>query len=159
MGSDPGSFQSYLSADVATFVYDGCGRVTRAEGAVPIGPDHGAGHEPAHLQPIRTEPPRPAQAARPWRTHTFEFRLSGAETREQALPLEDGAACVGVAATAVHAYLTRAGDGATAASPIGGVEVRAELRDAQVVCTAGLSDFAVGDLVVVRVDVGIFRIW
>jgi hypothetical protein len=81
---------------------------------------------------------------------------SGAETHVQAVPLDGGGARV--AATAVDAYLTGATGDSAPASAIGGVDVRAELRDGQVVCTAGLSGFGAGDLVVLRVDVAIFRV-
>ncbi len=108
--------------------------------------------------PIHAEPPSARTPAEPRLTHTFEFRLTGAETQEQCVPLaaalEPAACCL--ATTAVRAYLTRTADPAAASSLIGGVEVAAELHAGSIVCRAGLSDFGPGDLVVVQVDVALF---
>jgi hypothetical protein len=40
---------------------------------------------------------------------------------------------------------------------IGGLEVHAELRDGNLVCAAALSDFGPGDLVVVQVEVAVYK--
>jgi hypothetical protein len=59
----------------------------------------------------------------------------------------------------VWAYVTRNSEPAEATSAIGGVEVHAELRGTDMLCTAQLSDFGPGDLVVVQVEMGVFRCW
>jgi hypothetical protein len=87
--------------------------------------------------------------------HSFEFRLSGSERQEQSWPRVVAAAPI-VAIRRVRAYLTRQGEPAEAMSAIGGVEVHAELRGTDILCTAQLSDFGPGDLVVVQVEVGVF---
>jgi hypothetical protein len=96
------------------------------------------------------------QAGRAVSEHTFEFRLSGSERQEQSWPRGVAAAPI-VAIQRVRAYLTRHGEPAEATSAIGGVEVHAELRGANMVCTAQLSDFGPGDLVVVQVEVAVFE--
>jgi hypothetical protein len=90
-------------------------------------------------------------------THAFEFRLAGSETQERRLALVNLRLDeLVVAITAVRAYVTRHGEGVSGTSPIGGVEVRATLDQRGIVCTASVSDFAGGDLVVVQVDVAVF---
>jgi hypothetical protein len=46
---------------------------------------------------------------------------------------------------------------AAAASAIGGIEVQTALQPGRLLCTAQVSDFAPGDLVVVRVDSALYR--
>ena len=89
--------------------------------------------------------------------HTFEFRLSGSETEEQAAPISSLAwpSDFIVAIERVRTYVTRQGE-AAAASAIGGVEVHAELRPGGIFATAQLSDFGTGDLIVVQVEVGLY---
>jgi hypothetical protein len=60
-----------------------------------------------------------------------------------------------VAMERARAYVTRQGE-AAAPSAIGGVEVHAELGPSGIVCTAQVSDFGAGDLVVVQVEVGLY---
>jgi hypothetical protein len=105
-------------------------------------------------------PPAAAAGPRaPLLRHTFEFRLSGSETHEESLPLAEGSlsrpADAILAIQSVRTYLTREGELAPT-SAIGGVEVDAELRAAGICCTARLSDFGPGDLVVVRVEVSLY---
>jgi hypothetical protein len=91
-------------------------------------------------------------------THTFEFRLCGSERAEQVVPLPGTRSCGAgriVAIERVRTYLTRQGE-AAAPSAIGGVEAHAELRPSGIVCTAQVSDFGAGDLVVVQVEVGLY---
>lgn len=91
-------------------------------------------------------------------TRTFEFRLSGSETQEQALPVPGPAdRSVVVAVNNVRAYLTESSDAGASQNTIGGIEVWAERREGAVVCRARLSDFAPGDLVVVPADVAVYR--
>ena len=110
--------------------------------------------------PRVASPPLPPPAvlpAQPLHAQTFEFRLSGSEAQEQSVAL--GAVGRGgaiVATRCVRAYLTRSGDAGAASSVIGGFEVHAELRDGQLVCSAALSDFGPGDLVVVQVEVAVY---
>ena len=90
-------------------------------------------------------------------TRAFEFRLNGSETQEQWLALPEGSfqpADSVVTIRSVRASLTR--DGKASASAINGVEVDAELRPTGIFCTAKLSDFGDGDLVVVRVEVALY---
>jgi YD repeat-containing protein len=122
------------------FTYDAVGRCTgstdaRGE-ATPCGPG--------------------LSAALPTLVHTFEFRLVGTETQEQTLTLSGMTGRAAVAIAAVRLSLTRTGEAATEVSPIGGIEVHAELRDGAAVCRAGLSEFAAGDLIVVQVDVALY---
>jgi hypothetical protein len=53
-----------------------------------------------------------------------------------------------------HLHVTRQGEAPTSA--VGGLEVRAQLRDDGILCMAQLSDFGPGYLVVVQVDVALF---
>ena len=108
--------------------------------------------------PSNMEWPDPRQSALPLVTRTFEFRLSGSETQEQALPVPGPAdRSVVVAVNNVRAYLTGSGETGVPQNTIGGIEVWAECGQGAVVCRARLSDFAAGDLVVVRADVAVYR--
>jgi hypothetical protein len=112
----------------------------------------------AELERGAATAPRAAVGQRePILTHTFEFRLSSSEGAEESLPLPPyGPAPSGfVGITSVRTFLTRHGE-AAATSAIGGLEVHAELRQGGIWCTAQLSDFGAGDLVVVQVEVALF---
>jgi hypothetical protein len=91
------------------------------------------------------------EAARPGARHTFEFRLAGSETQEQAWP-GGGPRTGSVAIQRVRAYLSRLGAAPADPSAIAGLEVHAERRAAGIVCTAQLSDFGTEEIVVVQVD-------
>ncbi len=144
---------------VTTCVYDAAGRLSRVEDGWGrtyrydqdgrcLGSDAGAGQDR----------PRPTAAPTPRLARTFAFRLCGAETQEQTLALEGlGAAAAVVAIQRVQASVSGAGQ-AGAAMPISGIEVHADLRDGRVVCTAQVSDFAAGDLVVVQVEIAVYAL-
>jgi hypothetical protein len=106
----------------------------------------------------RAAAPSTAQKHRqPILTHTFEFRLNGSETQEQWLRVTGDSfrpAERVVAMRSVRTSLTR--DGNAAGSAVNDVEVAAEARPAGIFCTAKLSDFGAGDLVVVRVEVALY---
>ncbi len=143
---------------VTTYTYDGrSGMISGGRETTTFYYDDG----PAPVEgarPVRERPPAASAPAQPVLTHTFGFRLTGAETQEQCVPLAAalGPAACCLATTAVRAYLTRTADPAAASSAIGGVEVAAELHAGSIVCRASLSDFGPGDLVVVQVDVALF---
>src|ERR1700722_322510 len=92
-----------MGGEVMTYQYD----TTKGRVAVP-GP--AADAAPSAMTP-----------AQPLVTHTFEFRRTASETREQCLPLASGLrpAELFLATGAVRAYLTRTGEPA-ATSAIGG---------------------------------------
>ena len=94
----------------------------------------------------------PRETARSAARHTFEFRLAGSETQEQAWP-GGGPAAGQVAIQRVRTYLSRAGAAPADPSAIAGLEVHAERRAAGIVCTAQLSDFGPAETVVVQVEV------
>ncbi len=144
---------------VMTFTYDAQGGMTSGSRETSTFYHDGSPAAVEGPRPVRGALPRTSASTQPRLTHTFEFRLTGAETQEQCVPL---AAALGPAAcflgtTAVRAYLTRTADPAAASSAIGGVEVAAELHAGSIVCRASLSDFGPGDLVVVQVEVALFE--
>ena len=149
---------------VSTRVYDARGRLVSVSDHAPtISFQYDiVGRRVDTTDAARPEAPQasklPAAPAGPLLTRAFEFRLTGCETQEQsfALSLGDQADCI-LAIQRVTAYLTRSGEQAAASSAIGGVEAHAELRQDAIVCTASLSDFGPGDLLVVRVEVGLYR--
>jgi hypothetical protein len=135
------SYDSHRSIDkVSCATYDAAGRLISVTDACGEGKSQGNGLRSALSSLV----------------HTFEFRLIGTEAQEQTLALGGKAGRAVVAIAAVRANLTRAGDAAAEVSPIGGIDVRAELRDGQAVCRAGLSEFAATDLIVVQVDVAVY---
>jgi hypothetical protein len=142
---------------VTTWVYDAGGQVLSIETKLPPASAlHSEGGAP-DLDELERRVAAAKKQRQPILTHTFEFRLSGSETHEQWLPLSEGSFRLAqsvVAMRSVQASLTR--DGNAAASATNGVEVHAELRPAGIFCTAKLSDFGEGDLVVVRVEVGLY---
>jgi hypothetical protein len=110
----------------------------------------------------RPAPPG-APAAHPAETaavlrHTFEFRLAGAEAQEQtcAVP-EPWPGAVVAAAEAVRVFVTPGAARAGPAGPIGGIEVCTALRGGRLICSASLTDLATDDVVVIQVDVAVFR--
>jgi hypothetical protein len=141
---------------VTTFIYDGRGSL-QMQGEQPVTVCYAAGHciDPDKPQPAA----EPATRPEPLLRHAFGFRLCGSETREEALPWagHPPGSCI-LAIERLRAYVTRDGQSAAPASDIGGVEVHAELQPGRIVCTAQLSDFAAGDLVVVHVDVAVFAL-
>jgi len=161
--NDDGGMSSHRDPDgaVKTFCYDASahclGSVDQAHrtafvwDARPI--------DPAEAEQHRAAAAHGAAARRkPIMTHTFELRLCGSEVQEQSVPMSGPQARPSdfiVAIERVRAYLTRQGE-AIATSAIGGVEVHAELRPSGMFCTAQLSDFGAGDLVVVQVDVALY---
>jgi hypothetical protein len=95
---------------------------------------------------------------RPWFSDTIEMRLSGAETQERLVPVEWAEAGRDVLAlTRVRAFLTRQGEPAGRSSAIGGIAVRADLQEHGILCIAESSDLGRGDLIVVQVDVAVYR--
>jgi hypothetical protein len=146
-------------SSITTHVYDARGNCLGAEGAamkftydLPGRSTDGAkaGAGPGDAPPA----PTPREPLLRW---SFEFRLTGSERQERSERLYQATADNFVLVTeCVRAYLTRGPD-AAAAGAIGGVEVRAELRDPGIVCTARLSDLGPGDLVVVRVDLALYE--
>ncbi len=145
----------------SSFVCDGEGTTTRWT-ADPDGVrtfDYDAGGDAASTRKPSPLPIRaPDGRAQPVHLQTFEFRLTASEAQEQCVAV--GALRSGhyIAATrCVRAYLTRTGDPSAASSLIGGVEVHAELRGGNLVCSAALSDFGPGDLVVVQVKVALYE--
>jgi hypothetical protein len=140
-----------------TFTYDYCGEPKPPDpGTIHVNlmcstPQPGVRVNRGSVEPSAA----PRQAGRAISEHTFEFRLSGFERQEQSWPRGAAAAPI-VAIQRVRAYLTRQGEPAEATSAIGGVEVHAELRGADILCTAQLSDFGPGELVVVQVEVALF---
>jgi hypothetical protein len=100
-----------------------------------------------------------ADAPAPVFSRTFEFRLCGTEAQEQLEPCPVCRPADFIVATSrVTVDVTRTHDPTAASNAIGGVEARAALRSGAIVCTASLSDFGPGDLVVVRVEVALFRL-
>jgi hypothetical protein len=100
---------------------------------------------------------RPRKCRVPVHDHTHEFRLSGSRRAQAFISLPfDVPDDIVVAITGVRVSVARPSDSALASSPIGGVEVKAELHDENIVCSAEVSDFAKGDLVVVQVDVAVY---
>jgi hypothetical protein len=97
-------------------------------------------------------------------THTFEFRLLGAEVQRLGieLPLIPPNDRILVTTDQVRTFVTRGGESAAASNLIGGVEVSTEQcprtakHNGKLVCTAQATDFAPGDLVVVGVDVTLY---
>jgi len=129
---------------------------------------YGKGCRPEPLGSVRSvsdlDTERPSQepaaasaaAAKPRRTRWLEFRLSGSERQVQSLPLEPSPGPVAlVAIRAVRAFLTRPGEPDADPGFVSGLEVEAELRDGRIVCSAQVSDFGSGELVVVQVDVAV----
>jgi YD repeat-containing protein len=148
------------SGNITTWVYDATGNCL---GSLDQAPGttfqwDGTASNAAEAERCPTVAPQGAARRRkPIATHTFEFRLSGSESAEQAAPIAGPLAWPSdsiVAIERVRAYLTRQGEAATSA--IGGVEVHAELRQDGIFCTAQVSDFGAGDLVVVQVEIGLY---
>ncbi len=143
----------------SSFVYDGEGTTTRwtadADGVHTFQYDaDGNAASTTQPPPIRG----PEGRAQPVHLQTFEFRLTASEAQEQCVAVGSPRSGHYIAATrCVRAYLTRTGDPSAASSVIGGVEVQAELRDGNLVCSAALSDFGPGDLVVVQVKVALYE--
>jgi hypothetical protein len=143
---------------VGTFTYDAHSTITTAYDKTGRVVDRWAG-------PPKNTVPAPQQgatqatsgSATPRLRHCFEVRLCGVEASEQTLAVAAGDAttCL-VAIERVRAFVTRDGQAAAAASPISGIEVQARLRNGLVACTAQLSDFPPGDLVVVQVEVALY---
>jgi hypothetical protein len=140
--SQPIVYSTYLGGQGMT--WDGNGYVTGVQGT------HAAADFPAsHLGR------RPVALVQ----RTFEFRLCGSEMQEQSVPAPGPAdGTVVVAVNNIRTYLTGSGDAGVSRSAIGAVEVWAERREGAIVCCARLSDFGVGDLVVVQADVVVYRI-
>jgi hypothetical protein len=158
-----GSFE--YSADgydeVTTWVYDGSTRILSVSTnpvLVPAPDYDGNAFDADELERRLSAAPAGAKKQRkPILMHTFEFRLSGSETQEQWLPLPEGSfrpAESVLALRSVRASLAR--DSKTAANAVNGVHVDAELRPTGIFCTAKLSDFGDGDLVVVWVEVALY---
>ena len=143
---------------VTTFTYDDQGRLRSVRDEMPTSRYDWPSGKLVVPEPSAGDPPPALTPPQPVLRHTFEFRLTGSETQEQCLPLASGLrpAELLLATQAVRAYLTRTGEQA-ATSAIGGVEVGAELRAGGIVCRASLSDFGPGDLVVVQVEVALFK--
>ncbi len=143
---------------VATFTYDACARLTAVRG----GEHHSTwlgGTTDGSVPPQAARAQGMPTAATPCLRHCFAFRLCGSEVQQQTLALERfGSAALIVAIESLRAYLTGAELGAAAVSAIGGIEVHAALDAGRVVCTAQLSDFQPGDLVVVEVDVAVYAV-
>lgn len=100
---------------------------------------------------------RPRKVRVPVFSRTQEFRLSASRRAQVCTDLPfDVPDDIIVAITAVRVSVARPTDSAEASSPIGGVDVKAELRDESIVCSAEVSDFARGDLVVVQVDLAVY---
>jgi hypothetical protein len=94
----------------------------------------------------------------PWFSDTIEMRLSGAETQERLVPVERAEPGRDVLAiTGVRAFLTRHGEPAGRSSAIGGIAVRADLQEHGILCIVESSDFGPGDLIVVQMDVAVYR--
>jgi hypothetical protein len=97
-------------------------------------------------------------------THTFEFRLLGAEVQLLGieLPLIPPNDRIVVTTDHVRTFVTRSGEPAAPSNLIGGVEVSTEQlpmaanHNGRLVCTAQATEFAPGDLVVVGVEVTLF---
>jgi hypothetical protein len=89
----------------------------------------------------------------------LEFRLCGSEGQTQTIPVPvSGSGSVIVAIDPVRAFLSGGGPAAAARTAIGGVEARAQYDAGQVVCTAQLSEFDPGDLVVVQVELAVYAV-
>ncbi len=154
------SMQPVPPDSVMTCTYDSTGRVT----SVQDGPGR-TWHYPYTGPGVLSAPPTarpdaaPAAAGTSCQRHAFEFRLAGSETQQQTQALEGlGAGARIVAIERVRAFFTGDGAAGAPASEIGGVEVHAELTAAGVVCTAQLSDFRPGDLLVVQVDLAVHSV-
>ena len=148
---------------ITTFVYDASGRFLSQEGPRVVLPqtdswDNGKSVAPSGDIDKPAAPKAATRPAEPCFTATVEFRLAGSESAEQCVPLAGLAAQDYLVATQrVSADVTRSAESAGPGSPIGGLEVFAELRDAGIVCTARLSEFSPQDLVVIRVEVALYR--
>jgi hypothetical protein len=145
---------------VATFTYDACGPVPRGPVRTNYTTWHSGTGTTGGLVPSLTAGPNgPPGAAAPCLRHCCEFRLCGTESKEQTIAL-DGIGSTGLIAAIerVRAFFTREGASGAPASAIGGVEVHAELRGGALVCAVQLSDFTSQDLVVVQVDLAVYRI-
>ena len=145
---------------VATFTYDPCGRPPSSQPGASNTIDYRCGWTG---QLPAAQPRKPAASATapctPCRRHCFEFRLCGSERQQQSLALDGCRGAAPIAAIErLRAFLTGAGPSAAAASAIGGIEVYLEAGPGGVVCTAQLSDFKAGDLVVVQVDVAVYTL-
>jgi hypothetical protein len=133
MNSDDGLHANTdLCGGVMSLTYDYCGEPKPLDSGTIHVNLMGSTAEPG-IQANRgsVEPSAaPRQAGRAISEHTFEFRLSGSERQEQSWP--GGVAAAIVAIRRVRTYLTRHGEPAEATSAIGGVEVRAERRGADI---------------------------
>jgi hypothetical protein len=141
-----GQITAHIDAgDTLTTYYDCCGCVI----------------DPA-APPI--EPLPPMEPMQRLFAHTFQFQLVGTELQRQStcLPPIPASDRIVVTTDRVHTYVTRGGEPAAASNLIGGVEVSTEQHTGKppqpnrLVCTAQATDFAPGDLVVVRVEVTIW---
>jgi hypothetical protein len=142
------SYDTFASADNPQVLGQGPPIVLLGGLGMPAASGEGGGLTPAGERLARL-------ARRGITEHTFEFRLSGFERQEQSWPRGVAAALI-VAIRRVRAYLTRHAEPAEATSAIGGVEVHADLRGADILCTAQLSEFGPGDLVLVQDEVALF---
>jgi hypothetical protein len=157
MSSVPGPWFGQGPCHVATttYVYDGSGSYSAERAGMPPGGSDGAGMGSGAANAEPGEPRSPGTPARPPLHRALEFRLTGSEARS--MPLGPGApADLILAVERVRVDVTRAG-AAAADGALGGVEIQAELREGVPVCTAQVSDFAAGDLVVVQVDVALYE--
>jgi YD repeat-containing protein len=145
---DPGS-------TTATFTYDSDGRFTAGPGS---GPSTSAKVGPCEPRaPEASVPPRPGTA--PVLHRTFEFRLARSEAREQSAPLPAPAAGAFVVATNnLRAYLVRRDEPAEPVDAIGGIEVAAKILGEAVVVSARVSDLGGHEVVVIQVDVDVYRV-
>jgi hypothetical protein len=160
MGADPIN---------AAYVYDADGRLASiTDLGLPVTTNYdryGRVIDPAAPPlPPPAEPLPPEEPIVRLFTHTFEFRLLGAEVQRRAIELPRIPPNDRIVVTTDHVrtFVTRSGESAAASNLIGGVEVSTEQLpktandNGKLVCTAQATDFGPGDLIVVGVDVTVY---